>query len=57
MKDLRTLPGGKPAKAKQPKPEKSGKRSLFAVLGDWVLGLVLDAVRQRWENKVWEPGK
>ena len=54
MKLLKTLLSTKPEKPMEQKP---AKRSLPAALADWIMGIVLDAVKRKWDNKIWEPGK
>ena len=53
-KMLRTLFSSRPPKQEAPKAEKP---SLGARLAEWVTGLLLDALKRRWENSLWEPKK
>ncbi len=43
---------GKPAKEEKPKKK---KKSLTAVLMDWLLSLPLVALKNKWNSDLWKP--
>ena len=51
---LKALLNRRPQKQQEQRPE---KRSLGVALVDWIAGLLLDSLKMKWDNEIWEPGK
>ena len=51
---LKALLSRRPQKQKEQNPE---SRSLVAALADWIASLLLDSLKMKWDNEIWEPGK
>ena len=54
MNILKALLSRRHTKQQEQRPE---NRSLGVALLDWIASLLLDTLKMKWDNELWEPGK